>query len=116
MFGFDYGVIVRQKPSEALAAHVNDVADICAREHLTNIRVFGSVARGEDTAESDIDLLYDSLPDASGFSVATVYNELVELLGCEIDLVSAKHVPPYRRNMMIESIPIQYFPYCDMMV
>jgi len=97
------------RPSEILAAHIDDVQEICARQHLGNIRVFGSVARGEDTDQSDIDLLYDSLPGATGFSLAYVYDDLVKLLGYKVDLVSAKNVPPYRRQMIIESIPIKYF-------
>lgn len=49
-----------------------------------------SVARGEDTAESDIDLLVDTDPDVGLFAIGALEAELEELLGREVDVVIAR--------------------------
>lgn len=55
----------------------------------TNLRVFGSVARGDDTDSSDIDLLIDLPPGAGLFTLGALERRFSELLGTEIDLVPA---------------------------
>lgn len=60
-----------------------------ARHRATRIRVFGSVARGEDTFDSDIDLLVDFDEDASLFDMGGLMEDLEELLAPHrVDLVS----------------------------
>lgn len=53
-----------------------------------NVRVFGSVARGEANATSDIDFLVDFDKDSSLFDVQHLADELKALLGREVDVVS----------------------------
>ena len=66
----------------------HELMPILARYGATNPRVFGSVARGQETGASDIDLLV-SLPDTlSLFDVAALQIELEELLGRAVDLVT----------------------------
>ncbi len=63
--------------------------EIAARRGAHNVRVFGSVARGEDTDTSDIDLLVD-LDDGVGVvSLAGLNRELAELLSVDVDVVPA---------------------------
>ena len=50
------------KPSEALAAHRNELRQLVSRYDLSRPRVFGSVLSGTDTDESDLDLLVDAVP------------------------------------------------------
>ena len=50
------------KPSEALAAHRNELRQLVSRYGLSRPRVFGSVLSGTDTDESDLDLLVDAVP------------------------------------------------------
>ena len=50
------------KPSEALSAHRGDIRRIVGQNRTCNPRVFGSVLRGEDANDSDLDLLVDPLP------------------------------------------------------
>ena len=70
------------------------VTEAAARHGFANVRVFGSVARGEETAESDIDLLVD-IPDGAGlFAIARLQRELEELLGARVEIVPASDLKP----------------------
>ncbi len=64
-----------------------DVADIADRHGVRVIGVFGSVARGEDRSDSDVDLLVELPAGMSLFALARVQNELEELLQTDVDLV-----------------------------
>lgn len=58
------------------------------RHGVTNVRVFGSVARGDDEPDSDVDLLVDFPPRTSLFTILRLQDELEEMLGAKVDLVS----------------------------
>ena len=45
------------RPSEALALHRSQIREIALRHRVSSVRVFGSALRGDDTADSDLDLL-----------------------------------------------------------
>lgn len=61
----------------------------CARRGASNVRVFGSVARGEDTDSSDIDLLVDLNEGVGIVGLIGLERELSELLGVDVDVVPA---------------------------
>ncbi len=64
-----------------------EVLEVAGRHGVHVLGVFGSVARGEDRPDSDVDLLVE-LPAGMGlFAIAKVQNELEELLGCQVDLI-----------------------------
>jgi len=65
------------------------VKEIIGRHGLSNVRVFGSVARGEDTGESDVDLLVDVAPGVGLLGLARCQRDLEALLGVPVDLVPA---------------------------
>jgi predicted nucleotidyltransferase len=74
---------------------------------VKNIRVFGSVARGEEDADSDIDLLVTPLPKTSLFEFMDMEEELQALLGRKIDLVSDGGLSPYLKDRILtEAKPI----------
>lgn len=59
----------------------------CARRHAAdNVRVFGSVARGEDTPDSDIDLVVDLAPGTGLFELSALRRELTEILRARVDV------------------------------
>jgi predicted nucleotidyltransferase len=60
---------------------------IAARHKALSISVFGSVARGEDNPESDIDFLVDCDPTASLFDLVHMRQELIDFLKVDVDLV-----------------------------
>ena len=75
----------------AIAAHRDAVAVILRRYRATNPRLFGSVARGDATRGSDIDVLVDLLPGGGNdlLRVAGVAEEMSQLLGLRVDVVAA---------------------------
>lgn len=84
-----------------------DIFEVARIHGLVNIRVFGSVVRGEDTPSSDIDLLVDlekgrSLLDLGGASVL-----LQEILGRKVDIVTERGLHWYiRDNILKEARPL----------
>lgn len=73
----------------AAAVDPTRLADICARYGVAELSVFGSVARGEERPDSDVDLLYVLAPGHHlGFAVNALEDELAALFGRTVDLVS----------------------------
>lgn len=66
-----------------------DILAIAARNGATNVRVFGSVARGEESPDSDVDLLVDMEPGCSLLDQVRIRRALTELLGLEVDVVTS---------------------------
>jgi predicted nucleotidyltransferase len=60
----------------------------------SNVRVFGSVARGEDTPESDIDILVDLAPNVGLVTLAQLEREISQILGVPVDVVPADSLRP----------------------
>ena len=79
---------MRRRPSEALRAHRSEVERIATRHGATAVHVFGSVARGEDGPESDVDLLVSLRDGTNLFDLVEMERELERLLGCRVDVVS----------------------------
>jgi len=72
------------------------------------IGIFGSVARGENTKNSDIDILYQ-LKDAVGlFNIVRIKDSLEEKLNKKIDLVSEKYIHPELRPYILNDLKIIY--------
>jgi uncharacterized protein len=63
---------------------------IAERHGARNLRVFGSVARGEATTDSDLDLLVEMEPNRSLLDHVALWQDLEDLLGCHVDVVSEK--------------------------
>ncbi|MCC2318800.1 helix-turn-helix domain-containing protein [Cellulomonas chengniuliangii] len=81
---------VRVRPSEALAAHRDEVRDAIARHHGTDAKVFGSVARGSDDVGSDLDLMITFPPGADLFDVIDLTDELEQITGVPVDVISGR--------------------------
>lgn len=79
---------------------------IAARHKAFNVAVFGSVARGEDTEASDIDLLVDFPPGASLVDEFRLENELREFLKVSVDLVSRRGLKPRDSHIRVESMAL----------
>jgi predicted nucleotidyltransferase len=78
-----------------LARHRSEIVALAHAHKASNIRVFGSVARGEDDEASDIDLLVDLDPGADLFDLAALDTGLTELLGRPVDIVPARMLKPH---------------------
>ena len=75
---------------------------IAARHGARNVRVFGSVARGEDGPESDVDLLVEFEPGRGLLNHAALIEELQKLLGCRVDVASNNGLKPRIRQRVME--------------
>ena len=82
------------RPSAVLHHEREAVMNIAARHGATEIAVFGSVARGEDTPESDVDLLVTFEPGRSLVDQAALMRALEGLLGVPVEIVSAGALRP----------------------
>jgi hypothetical protein len=72
-----------------LRARREEILRIAARRGARNLRVFGSVARGEDDPESDVDFLVEMEPGRSLLDLGGLWTDLHQLLGVKVDLVTA---------------------------
>ena len=87
--------------ARVLALHEDEVKRIAARNGATNVRVVGSVARGEDREGSDIDLLVDFNPGRSLLDHAQLIEELRALLGVSVDVVSSRGLKPKIKERLL---------------
>jgi uncharacterized protein len=102
--GCDLVVDIQQQPPELsrLSGPVGrqvkrkrrDLVAAAAAHHVTNLRVFGSVARGEDRPDSDVDLLADLPSDMGLLGLGRLQDELEAILGTKVDLVPAGDLKP----------------------
>ena len=95
------------RPSEALTLHRDAVCVAVARHRAGNPRVFGSVVRGDDGEGSDLDLMVDPLPGTTLFDLGGLQDELQELLGVSVDVLTLKDLPAKFRDAVVhESRPV----------
>lgn len=93
------------RPSVALELQRAAVrAVVAARKGVSNPRVFGSVGRREDTESSDLDLLVDVHAGATLFDLGGLQEELEELLGVRVDVLTVADLPiKFRANELAEA-------------
>ena len=78
-----------------------------ASHRARNARVFGSVLRGQDTDQSDLDILIDTTPETSLMDVAAIQVELELLLGVRVDVLTPKALPEsFRGTVLAEATPV----------
>lgn len=74
----------------------------CERYGVTRLEVFGSVSHGQDSPDSDVDLLYELKPGARlGFSFFDLEDELTRLFGRPVDLVARDGINKYQREAIL---------------
>ncbi|MGW4635595.1 nucleotidyltransferase domain-containing protein [Nocardia sp. NPDC004415] len=76
------------RPSVLLEEYRDEFEAALARYPVTKVWLFGSVARGADRPDSDLDLLVELKPEASILDILDLDSELSELLGCPVDVVT----------------------------
>lgn len=95
------------KPSAAFHAHREAIRRIVEERRARNPRVFGSVAHGCDTEESDLDLLIDPTPEMTLFDLGSIRHELIELLGITVDVLTPNALPDkFRSAVLAEALPV----------
>lgn len=96
---FDFSELLRRRRAEILAA--------ASRHGATNVRVFGSVARGEADASSDVDFLVDLEPGRSVFDLGGLLMDLEEVLGRHVDVATPRSLKErIRARVLAEAVPL----------
>ena len=88
--------------NELLQEKREDILRTAARRGAYNIRIFGSVARGEADEKSDIDILVDLEPGRSLFDLGGLLMDLQELLGHHVDVVTERGLRERIRNRVLK--------------
>lgn len=84
-----------------------EILRICAKYGARNVWVFGSVARGEADATSDIDLLVEMEPGRSLFDLGGLQYELEHALGCRVGVVTERGLKErVRLQVLKEAVPL----------
>lgn len=79
----------------------NEIVDFAAKFGATDVRVFGSAARGELRQGSDLDLLVRMREGSSLFDLVSLSQELEQVLGVEVDVLSERGLSPYLRDRIL---------------
>jgi predicted nucleotidyltransferase len=90
------------RPSIALQRHRDRIREIALSHRVTNVRVFGSVLSGEDTEESDLDILVEPTEETTLLDIGAIQYELEELLGIPIDVLTPKALPDKFRQRVVD--------------
>ena len=95
------------KPSIALDVHRAEIRLIVEANRAVNARVFGSVLRGEDTEDSDLDILVDPEPGMTLLNIGSIRRQLAQLLGVSVDVLTPNALPEKNRDAVVaEAMPI----------
>lgn len=90
-----------------LHEHATAIRALTKRHPAINPRVFGSMAAGRYSPESDLDLLVDALPGATLLDLGALQIELEALLGVKVDLLTPADLPPaFREQVLAEARPV----------
>jgi predicted nucleotidyltransferase len=84
-----------------------EILRIVGRYGGSNVRLFGSLARGEGRLDSDVDLLIDLEPQRSLLDLVAIKQDLEDLLGRPVDVVTEDAVSPYLRDPILDdAVPL----------
>lgn len=88
-------------------AHRDEIKAIVARHHGQSVALFGSVARGDERPDSDIDFLVELAPDARPFEILAIGAALEEALGVKVDVGTSTSLRPRLRDeVLAEAVPL----------
>lgn len=87
---------------------LNKLTEICRRNDVSKVGIFGSMARGEATAQSDIDLLVEFSKRKSLLTTIGLERELTHALGRKVDLLTEAAISPYLRDRIKREVQVIY--------
>lgn len=95
------------KPSELLDSHRSEICRMVEQNRARNPRVFGSVLHGDDTDDSDLDLLVDPLPETTLLNLGALQIELEQLLGIWVNILTPGDLPEkFRDHVLKEAVSV----------
>ncbi len=107
MLGRDFTIFVMQRNQamsvfETLQKNRTQILAIAAKHGAFNVRVFGSVVRGEETSDSDIDFLIDYDPEkVTPWFPGGLLMDWQDLLGCKVDVLTERGISPLIRERVL---------------
>lgn len=87
--------------NEKIQQKREEILDVAAKYGAYNVRLFGSVARGEADQASDVDILVDLEPGRSLLDLGGLLMDLQELLQCQVDIVTERGLRPRIRDRVL---------------
>jgi predicted nucleotidyltransferase len=87
--------------NETLKEKRDEILNIASRYGARNVRVFGSIARGEGRRDSDLDVLVELEPGRSLLDIIAIKQDLEDLLNTKVDVVTEAAVSPYIRDQVL---------------
>ncbi|WP_189033200.1 helix-turn-helix domain-containing protein [Nocardia rhizosphaerihabitans] len=99
------------RPSELLDRYRAEFHAVLGRYPVANVWLFGSVARGDDRPDSDLDLLIELAPGASLLDILGLDDDLAAVLGCPVDVVTTTEVDSndlLRRGVKRDRLPLEF--------
>ena len=89
-----------------LRARREDILRVASARGARNVRVFGSVARGQAGADSDVDLLVDMEPGRTVLDLSELILDLREALGWDVDVFEIRNPSPAAERILREAVPL----------
>ena len=86
---------------EIIKRYRNEILEISTRYGAKEIKIFGSALRGEAKTNSDVDLLVELEPGRSLLDIIAIKQDLEDLLGCKVDIVTEAALSPYIRDEVL---------------
>lgn len=90
--------------SKTVQSNRDEILRIAAKHGARNVRVFGSVARGQAGLTSDLDLLVQLDPGYSLLDLIAIKQDVEDLLHCEVDVVTEAAISPYIRDQVLREV------------
>jgi uncharacterized protein len=90
-----------------IATHRAELLALAGRRGITEVRVFGSMSRGDAGDDSDVDLLVTLAPGTSALALGGLLLDAQELLGRRVDVVTEASLhPALRQRVMADAVPL----------
>ncbi len=90
--------------TELVNSKREEIRALAARRGARNVRIFGSVARGQAGPDSDLDLLVDLEPGRTLLDMGRLLMDLQDLLGVRVDLVEQEGLSPLFRQRVLREV------------
>lgn len=95
------------RPSEAFNTYRLRIREIALSHRVSDVRVFGSVLRGDDHSNSDLDLLVEPTAQTTLMDIGAIRFELKKLLGFDVDVLTPNGLPPgFREQVLREAVRV----------
>ena len=90
-----------------IESHRKQLLSLAGRRGVTNVRVFGSMVRGDVRDDSDVDLLVTLVPGTSALALGGLLMDAEELLGRRVDVVTEASLhPALRARVLADAVPL----------